>query len=272
MSADSLCYPTGVAVDGAGNLYVAENGHYLHDRVSNHRVLEYDTPLTSDTTADRVFGQGGSFSGFAFCNKGGVSANSLCCPGGVAVDGAGNLYIADAGNHRVLEYNGPLSVCGNGLIESGEACDDGNTVNGDCCSSTCQLEPEGTACDDGNSCTYNDTCNSSGQCVGTAIICTSDQCNTRACNGTSTCTVTPLTGNTCNDGNACTENDTCESGTCTGRRVRNGTPCDDGNPCTRGERCRRGVCTGTCNVGALCGSGSSGRLRCLPSGSACSCR
>jgi len=31
-------------------------------------------------------------------------------------------------------------VCGNGVIESGEQCDDGNTINGDGCSSTCQIE------------------------------------------------------------------------------------------------------------------------------------
>ena len=37
-------------------------------------------------------------------------------------------------------------VCGNGIRESGEACDDGNTVSGDGCSSTCQLE---SVCGDG---------------------------------------------------------------------------------------------------------------------------
>jgi len=32
------------------------------------------------------------------------------------------------------------SVCGNGIIETGETCDDGNTASGDGCSSTCQTE------------------------------------------------------------------------------------------------------------------------------------
>lgn len=32
------------------------------------------------------------------------------------------------------------AVCGNGIVEAGEQCDDGNTVNGDGCSSTCQNE------------------------------------------------------------------------------------------------------------------------------------
>ena len=100
ISADSLCYPVGVAVDGAGNLYVADDG--------NSRVLEYNTPLTTDTTADTVFGQGGNFTSDD-CDNGGFSANSLCYPDGVAVDGAGNLYVADTDNSRVLEYNTPLT-------------------------------------------------------------------------------------------------------------------------------------------------------------------
>jgi len=35
----------------------------------------------------------------------------------------------------------PPVVCGNGIIQTGEACDDGNLVSGDGCSSTCQNEP-----------------------------------------------------------------------------------------------------------------------------------
>jgi cysteine-rich repeat protein len=35
----------------------------------------------------------------------------------------------------------PAVVCGNGKVESGEQCDDGNTTNGDGCSSTCRIEP-----------------------------------------------------------------------------------------------------------------------------------
>src|SRR5471032_871374 len=32
------------------------------------------------------------------------------------------------------------ATCGNGVVDPGEACDDGNTNNGDGCSSTCQTE------------------------------------------------------------------------------------------------------------------------------------
>ena len=85
-------------MDASGNLYVADEG--------NSRVLEYNTPLSTDTTADLVFGQGGSFTS-AVINSGGVSASSLYYPTGVAVDAGGNLYVADYGNHRVLEYDKP---------------------------------------------------------------------------------------------------------------------------------------------------------------------
>jgi sugar lactone lactonase YvrE len=101
LSASSLNSPTGVAVDGSGNLYVADN--------SNNRVLEYDTPLTKDTTADSVFGQGGSFTS-ADLNNGGLNANSLAHPLGVAVDASDNLYVTDGSNNRVLEYKTPLST------------------------------------------------------------------------------------------------------------------------------------------------------------------
>jgi cysteine-rich repeat protein len=39
-----------------------------------------------------------------------------------------------------------IPVCGDGLLQSGEACDDGNTDDGDCCSSICQIESASTVC------------------------------------------------------------------------------------------------------------------------------
>ncbi len=35
---------------------------------------------------------------------------------------------------------GDVAVCGNGILQPGEFCDDGNTTDGDCCSSTCTIE------------------------------------------------------------------------------------------------------------------------------------
>jgi hypothetical protein len=92
LSADSLYSPAGVAVDANG-VYIADAG--------NNRVLYYSG---TETAASRVYGQGGSFTANT-SNNGGVSAESLNSPVGVAVDASG-VYIADAGNNRVLYYSG----------------------------------------------------------------------------------------------------------------------------------------------------------------------
>jgi cysteine-rich repeat protein len=56
------------------------------------------------------------------------------------------------------------AFCGDGVKEGAEQCDDGNTQDGDCCSSTCQAEANGIACaDDGKVCTA-DVCEA-GICV-----------------------------------------------------------------------------------------------------------
>jgi cysteine-rich repeat protein len=60
--------------------------------------------------------------------------------------------------------------CGNGVLECGEQCDDGNAANGDCCDSSCSVEPSGTSCDDGTLCTSDDQCDSAGLCVGAAAL------------------------------------------------------------------------------------------------------
>ena len=98
----SLCQPGGVAVDSVGNLYVADT--------SNNRVLEYTQPfmqtISTGFAANLVFGQGGSFTQAA-CAQ---TATGLCYPQGLASDSNDNLYVADAGNHRVLEFNQPLAT------------------------------------------------------------------------------------------------------------------------------------------------------------------
>jgi len=65
-------------------------------------------PLT-DWTADRVFGQANDFNG-NLCNRLGVSANSLCNPYGVVVDGPGNVYVSDSYNSRILVYVDPSAA------------------------------------------------------------------------------------------------------------------------------------------------------------------
>jgi sugar lactone lactonase YvrE len=95
LGANGLNFPSSVVLDARGNLYVADT--------NNHRVLAYDAPLNSSAGASRVFGQ----SNFATNapNNGGISAQSLNNPIGVALDASGRLYVVDNLNHRVLEYD-----------------------------------------------------------------------------------------------------------------------------------------------------------------------
>jgi sugar lactone lactonase YvrE len=99
----SLNDPFGVATDSNNNVYIADSG--------NNRALEYKETANPPTNfaANTVFGQGGNFNSTNFCNEGGLTANSLCNPRKVALDAHSNLYISDATNNRVLEYNTPLT-------------------------------------------------------------------------------------------------------------------------------------------------------------------
>jgi len=76
----------------------------------------------------------------------------------VNVHGQGNRVRADVIGYR-------RAICGDGVVDPPERCDDGNTVAGDCCSATCQPEPAGQPCaDDANACT-DDRCDGRGACV-----------------------------------------------------------------------------------------------------------
>jgi hypothetical protein len=101
-SANSLSNPTYVALDGQGGLYVADR--------DNHRVLHYPAGAT---TADRVFGQFGSFTLNVVNNDGSGLVSGVGLPSAdnlgvyaltIAVDAAGALYVADSSNHRVLYF------------------------------------------------------------------------------------------------------------------------------------------------------------------------
>lgn len=107
LGADSLCGPKQIAVDAVGNLLVADAG--------NNRVLRYNTPFDAgsgeagagDTIADFVYGQAGSMTARQCIGGAAATASTLCNPSSVAVGGAGNIYVADTGNSRVLEYPAP---------------------------------------------------------------------------------------------------------------------------------------------------------------------
>jgi uncharacterized protein (TIGR03437 family) len=82
-----LHYPSGCALDSAGNLFIADTG--------NNRIRKV-TPFPGGITT--VAGTGvPAFSG----DEGAATAASLSGPRGVAVDDNGNIFIADTGNNRI---------------------------------------------------------------------------------------------------------------------------------------------------------------------------
>ena len=104
----------GIALDTSGaapHLYVADT--------LNHRILCFKDArlIAPNLHADMVIGQPDFGTGLCNYPSGDSSKptqSSLCGPAGLAVDAQGNLYVADAGNGRVLRFPSPFSYTGSG--------------------------------------------------------------------------------------------------------------------------------------------------------------
>lgn len=99
--------PRGMAVDQAGNLYIADS--------SNDRVRRVDRQTGVITT---VAGSGER----GFAGDGGPALGAkLYFPHSLSLDGAGNVYVADAGNHRIRKVEAATgtisSIAGTGRTE-----------------------------------------------------------------------------------------------------------------------------------------------------------
>ena len=85
-----LYFPRGVATDGAGNVYIADTRHHIIRKVDANgnifTIAGYEFPGYS--------GDGGP-----------ATEAELRYPRGMAADTAGNIYIADAWNHRIRKVN-----------------------------------------------------------------------------------------------------------------------------------------------------------------------
>lgn len=96
-SAARFNYPSSVAVDSAGNLYVADSGNHTIRKITSAGVV---------TTLGGTPGVAGSADGTG-------SAAQFNWPMGVKVDSAGNLYVADSGNHTIrrgVVFSPPVPV------------------------------------------------------------------------------------------------------------------------------------------------------------------
>jgi len=134
-----LQQPGGVAVDSAGNLYIADT--------LNNRVRKVSNGVISTVAGDGTHG----FSG----DNGAAVSAELAFPFGVAVDSAGNLYIADTANNRVRKVsNGVITTFAGGA-------------------SAVQLdEPEGVAVDPAGNVYIADTGNNRVRKVSNGVIST----------------------------------------------------------------------------------------------------
>jgi trimeric autotransporter adhesin len=96
-TAAELNSPGGVAVDAAGNLLIADTANQVIRVVAEQTGMFYGQAMTAGDIYT-VAGDGGA----GFAGDGGPATSAeLNSPGGVAVDGMGNLVIADTGNHRL---------------------------------------------------------------------------------------------------------------------------------------------------------------------------
>jgi uncharacterized protein YjdB/RPA family protein len=99
-----LVYPFGVAVDGSGNVYIAD--------ANNSRIRKVDpTGVISTFAGNGTYGYSG--------DGGAATAAELSSPVGVSVDGGGNVYIADYYNNliRKVDLSGVIStIAGNGTL------------------------------------------------------------------------------------------------------------------------------------------------------------
>lgn len=99
-TAAALADPRGLALDRAGNLYIADAG--------NHVVRRVDLGGAISTVAGSGTKGSGSHN---YTDDGGPATEAaLCYPQGVALDGAGALYIADTCNSSVRKVDGAGAI------------------------------------------------------------------------------------------------------------------------------------------------------------------
>jgi hypothetical protein len=112
-SAARFNYPSGVAVDSAGNVYVADTGNNTIRKVTSAGMVTTLAGLArGDTSVD-----------WARSVDGAGSTARFKQPFGVAVDSAGNLYVADAGNYTIRKVTpaGAVTTLAGGTGTPGSA-------------------------------------------------------------------------------------------------------------------------------------------------------
>lgn len=141
-TASPLYLPGGVAVDPAGNIYIADS--------SNNRIRFVNAQTGTIST---VAGDGNP--GFANDGTAGTTAE-VNNPAGIVLDGAGNLYIADSGNHAVRKLT---LATGTLTTVAGQLGLEGSSGDGGLATAARLDAPEGVALDAAGNLYISDTGN-----------------------------------------------------------------------------------------------------------------
>lgn len=186
-------------------------------------VTELEGPCTSSAQCD----DGEPCNGQELCLDG------ECVAGDPLPDGATCITRMGVDGQCMDELCVPLT-CGDDLLDEGEECDDGNTVNGDGCDINCEY-----------SCHFNEECDDSSEC--TVDLCSSG--------GTGRLCEHQVIEGECDDGLFCTTGDHCsEAGICDGTADK----CDDAVACTTDacfeddQACSNEVSEGWCLIDDAC--------------------
>jgi sugar lactone lactonase YvrE len=145
-TAAELYYPTGVALDRSGNLYISDYYNEVIRIVSCLTVTSTGgtcTPKSGETAGDIYTYAGDNALGAGYSGDGGAATSAqLYYPYDVAADASGNVYIADAYNQRIrkVSTSGIISTfAGNGYS--------GYEVDGVLATDTSLYYPEGVGID-----------------------------------------------------------------------------------------------------------------------------
>ena len=155
---------------GSGGVAFSE---HPGDDSANALVLEPSGRIVvaGATTSDfelAAFTSGGVLD--AAFGSGGLVTTSFGAAGDVARaatgDASGRIVVAgstDTGTDLDVAVARYLDGCGDGEVDAGEQCDDGNGASGDCCSPTCTFEAAGSTCRaSAGDCDPEETCTGSG--------------------------------------------------------------------------------------------------------------
>lgn len=99
-TADTLCYPSNIAFDSSGDLWVTDGG--------NNRVLEFRPPFSAGMSASLELGQPSS-APFTSFDPDSSASTGFDHPSGLTFDTTGNIWVADSGNNRVVKFEAPFS-------------------------------------------------------------------------------------------------------------------------------------------------------------------